>query len=633
MQQQINQESSTHLIENNPVVPEIEDNPENQQAQYWWMNISTETWDIEEGEIGEPQTIPFLDFQSLSKDEKKDESVLNWLICYFKDIPHNPHFGQPIAPQEMAISLLDSENETINNETIEKAKKRISKVLKPCLNRMGIVMDPDVVLDTISYRRHGGRQMRAWMTQLDGLGRPLEKMVKNKYRHEVSNGERLPRELSAQHTFVHYFYRNRPGCVPTGPYTKGKEYEEGYVKAALQEDPEIGYDIKNISPFPDFHIEDEIVVYEATTKRITGLLKIVKIEKERITVQIEEVYDNPIFIERIKDKIFLQGIFIPFKLSLSDYKDIRKEIISNNPKYRNNYSKKYSEERLLEECFIDTSLLEDIKQTLVEKKCLILQGAPGVGKTYLAKRIAYAIMKEKNDYRIGFVQFHQNYTYEDFIIGYKPREGEGKKKDKGGFILKDGIFKAFCHKASIDPDNDYYFIIDEINRGNISKIFGEAFSLIEKEYRDQAITLAYSQKKFIIPKNVNIIGLMNTADRSLAMIDFALRRRFRFITLKPAFESETFDKRIKKKVNNAIFDKIIDAIVKLNQVIKEDHSLGEGFCIGHSYFCNIEKNKNNDCLRRIVEYEIIPMLQEYWFDNEGKYKEEAKKLRDILESE
>ena len=597
------------------------------------MNISTETWDIEEGEIGEPQTIPFLDFQSLSKDEKKDESALNWLICYFKDIPHNPHFGQPIAPQEMAISLLDSESETINNETIEKAKKRIAKVLKPCLNRMGIVMDPPVVLDSASYRRLGGRRMRTWLTQLDGLGRPLEKMVKNQYRREVSTGERVPRELSAQHTFVHYFYRNRPGCVPTDPYTKGKEYEDGYVKAALQEDPEIGYDIKNISPFPDFHIEDEIVVYEATTKRITGLLKIVKIEKERITVQIEEVYDNPIFIERIKDKIFLQGIFIPFKLSLSDYKDIRKEIISNNPKYRNNYSKKYSEERLLEECFIDTSLLEDIKQTLVEKKCLILQGAPGVGKTYLAKRIAYAIMKEKNDYRIGFVQFHQNYTYEDFIIGYKPREGEGKKKDKGGFILKDGIFKAFCHKASIDPDNDYYFIIDEINRGNISKIFGEAFSLIEKEYRVQAITLAYSQKKFIIPKNVNIIGLMNTADRSLAMIDFALRRRFRFITLKPAFESETFDKRIKKKVNNAIFDKIIDAIVKLNQVIKEDHSLGEGFCIGHSYFCNIENNKNNDCLRRIVEYEIIPMLQEYWFDNEGKYKEEAKKLRDILESE
>lgn len=168
----------------------------------------------------------------------KDGALTDWLVQYFEDIPNNPHIGQPIAPQEMAISLLDSEGESVNYDSIEKAKKRIAKYLKPCLNRMGIVMDPDVVLNTSTYRRQGGRRTRAWQTVLDAGGKPMEQMVKNKYRHEVSTGERLPRELSQQAVFVHYFYRNRPGGIPANPYTVGKEYEEGYVQAAAKEDPE-----------------------------------------------------------------------------------------------------------------------------------------------------------------------------------------------------------------------------------------------------------------------------------------------------------------------------------------------------------------------------------------------------------
>ena len=167
----------------------------------------------------------------------KDGALTDWLVQYFEDIPNNPHIGQPIAPQEMAISLLDSEGESICFDSIEKAKQRIAKSLKPCLNRMGIVMDPDVVLTTASYRRHGGRQARAWLTVLDAGGKPVEKTVKNQYRREVSTGERVPRELS-QHVFVHYFYRNRPGGIPANPYTVGKEYEEDYVQAAAKEDPE-----------------------------------------------------------------------------------------------------------------------------------------------------------------------------------------------------------------------------------------------------------------------------------------------------------------------------------------------------------------------------------------------------------
>jgi hypothetical protein len=167
----------------------------------------------------------------------KDSGLTDWLIAYFEDTPDNPHIGQPIAPQEMAINLLDSEQNTVNWDNIEKAKKRIAKYLKPCLNRMGIVMDPDVVLNTPSYRRHSGRQARAWLTVLDTNGKPVEQMTKDRWRREVSTGERVPRELS-NHVFVHYFYRNRPGGIPTQPYTQGKEYEEGYVQAAAKEDPE-----------------------------------------------------------------------------------------------------------------------------------------------------------------------------------------------------------------------------------------------------------------------------------------------------------------------------------------------------------------------------------------------------------
>lgn len=167
----------------------------------------------------------------------KDGVLTDWLVSYFEDVPDNPHIGQPIPPQEMAISLLDSEGESVTFESIEKAKKRISKVLKPCLNRLGIVMDPPVVLDSPSYRRRGGRQARAWLTQLDADGKPLERMEKNKYRREVSTGVRLPRELS-QHTFVHYFYRNRPGQIPTQPYTKGKEHAPDHVQGAAETDPE-----------------------------------------------------------------------------------------------------------------------------------------------------------------------------------------------------------------------------------------------------------------------------------------------------------------------------------------------------------------------------------------------------------
>lgn len=626
----------------------IEENQGIQEEQFWWMNIDSEAWNIAGGKIGETQAIHSLDIQSWiidkGKNKNKAKNTILWLLRYFKDDPDNPHFGLPIAPQEMAISLLDSENGTINKDEIEKAKKRISEYLKSCLNRMGIVKDPDVVLNSPTYRRQGGRRSCAWLTVLDQHGKPVMGVVKNKYRHEVSSGERI-RELSADSIFVHYFYRNRPGGIPTNSYTPKHEYDEGYVQAAPKEDPEVNYDIKSVSPYPDFRTGDTVFAYNVMNNRIIGLLKVLGTKEDMVTLQIEQIYDNPVFIVDFVGMKHLTQIRVPFKLTLNEFKTIRKGVISNNPQYASNNSREYSKEDLQKSTFISVKLLDDIDKTLEEKKCIILQGAPGVGKTFLAERIAFARMKEKNYHRIEFVQFHPNYTYEDFIIGYKPRirnskneddekeTGKSVRKSEGGFVLKDGVFKAFCHEASIDSTHDYYFIIDEINRGNISKIFGEAFSLIEKGYRGKSIKLAYSQKKFFIPDNVYIVGLMNTADRSLAMIDFALRRRFAFFTLEPAFETDAF-KNYLKNINSPLLDKIIQAMVKLNEEIKRDSSLGPGFCIGHSYFCFKNKEEVNDeRLKRIIRYEIIPMLQEYWFDNDGKFKEQEKKLREIIEDD
>lgn len=271
----------------------------------------------------------------------------------------------------------------------------------------------------------------------------------------------------------------------------------------------------------------------------------------------------------------------------------------------------YTKEDFLSQVYISEEKYETCVSRLKNKKNLILQGAPGVGKTFTAKRLAWSIMGVKDNSRIEFVQFHQSYSYEDFIMGYKPIEN--------GFRLENGIFYEFCKKAELDSENEYFFIIDEINRGNMSKVFGELLMLIEKDYREMEIKLAYSKEVFSIPKNLYIIGMMNTADRSLAMIDYALRRRFSFVEMLPGFDSDGFKNYILTIKNNKL-DKLITRIKMLNSEIENDESLGKGFCIGHSYFCNLDTECDDTVLREIVKYDIIPMLEEYWFDDKVKVK-------------
>ena len=275
----------------------------------------------------------------------------------------------------------------------------------------------------------------------------------------------------------------------------------------------------------------------------------------------------------------------------------------------------YTKDDFLNEVYMDKNEYEELKDLLLFKKNIILEGAPGVGKTFMAKRLAYSIIgvsnKEQIKEQVMSIQFHQSYSYEEFIEGIMPSVD-------GGFIQKDGIFKEFCNRASENPNKKYFFIIDEINRGNISKIFGELMVLIENDKRGQEMVLTYSNEYFKVPENVYIIGMMNTADKSLALMDYALRRRFDFYPVLPAFENPNFIEYI-KSFKSKSFENIIEVVKKLNEAICKDEALGSGFMIGHSYFCNLQFyiGDINIKLKQIIKYSIIPLIKEYWYDDES----------------
>lgn len=284
----------------------------------------------------------------------------------------------------------------------------------------------------------------------------------------------------------------------------------------------------------------------------------------------------------------------------------------------------YGPDYFLEEVFISEDSYNQLVGALTWKKNLILQGAPGVGKTFAAKRLAYSMMGEKDKSRVEMVQFHQSYAYEDFIEGFRP--------DADGFNLEKGPFYRFCKKAAEDIDNKYFFIIDEINRGNLSKILGELFMLIEKDKRgaNNKIPLLYSHELFSVPTNLYIIGMMNTADRSLAILDFALRRRFAFFDLRPGFTTEQF-RRYENALDNPKLEALINTVRDLNREITDDDALGDGFCIGHSYFCGMtSENCTEQQLHSIIEYELVPLIKEYWFDDSTRADRWSDRLRQAV---
>lgn len=383
--------------------------------------------------------------------------------------------------------------------------------------------------------------------------------------------------------------------------------------------------------FVDASVGDVVICYETNpVKKITTIAKVSRAnDGEKIWFQKTETLTDPVDfsvikgIPELKQMEFLvnpNGSF--FKLTEEEYNAIISIIRQNNDEEVESLDvPDYTRTDFLNEVYMDEANYEELVELLKAKKNIILQGAPGVGKTFCAERLAYSIMGKKDARRIKTVQFHQSYSYEDFIMGYKPA-GET-------FKLRNGVFYNFCIEATNNPGQEYFFIIDEINRGNLSKIFGELLMMIEKDYRGKEITLAYTDQGFHVPENLYIIGMMNTADRSLALIDYALRRRFSFFDMKPGFESEGFKNHI-KSIGSVKLEKVINLISELNANIRDDDSLGYGFEIGHSYFCGKTEAMTDSHVRRVVKYDIIPTIQEYWFDNEKKAKEWAEKLIKVI---
>lgn len=320
---------------------------------------------------------------------------------------------------------------------------------------------------------------------------------------------------------------------------------------------------------------------------------------------IEELFGKDLLLlAKGPAKIYTESL-LKYEESANLRKTDQSEIIVNRK------IKEYVKTDFLKEVFVDDKFYESMVNLLENNKNIILQGAPGVGKTFIAEKLAHSILGETDYNLIETVQFHPSYSYEDFVMGYKP--------NGNGFIREKGVFYEFCEKAE-KSNKKHFLIIDEINRGNISKIFGELILLLEHTKRaNKYVKLSYDKEKlFTIPENIYIIGTMNTADRSLSIIDYALRRRFKFITIKPAFDSKKFKNHLLNQgATEKQIDKIINNMENLNKKIKD--SLGSGYEIGHSYFCNYKKD--SDWYNKIIEYDIKPLIEECWFDDESKANE------------
>ena len=323
-----------------------------------------------------------------------------------------------------------------------------------------------------------------------------------------------------------------------------------------------------------------------------------------------------------------------YKLASYDSDISNKNNISSeeNPDQKNIARKPYLLDDLIEEgCFISKDELESIQTKLKEKKNIILQGPPGTGKTWLAKRLASVIVGYRNSDNIKAIQFHPNTSYEDFIRGYRP-SSDGKLE------LVDGPFLNIANQAKNDPDANYVIVIEEINRGNPAQIFGEMLTLLEASKRNpqEALELTYGNEKgFYIPDNLYVIGTMNIADRSLAMVDFALRRRFAFFDLKPNFDDEWLEyMKDKSGISEVKLKEWKKRIGDLNEIIKADQTLGPAFTIGHSYLTTSQRIVDNKAdkdkkadkwFTTIVKTEIMPLLKEYWFDKPDQF-EDAEKI-------
>ncbi len=361
-------------------------------------------------------------------------------------------------------------------------------------------------------------------------------------------------------------------------------------------------------------------IYNATERDNKEEIEFELIEKIPIPVDWNEIEKNP-GLQNCEVITTYQHQGSLFRLTKDEYNIIRGLIDSknnSNPQIDEINKIPYNFAEDADKPFISEADFLQAVSLLKRKKNIILQGPPGVGKTFIARKLAYEVMHEVKDANIEMVLFHQSYSYEDFIQGLRPN------KD-GKFDLRNGIFYTFCKKALRYPAEKFFFIIDEINRGNLSKVFGELMMLIEADKRKEKyalkLTYAEDEQKFHVPGNLYIIGTMNTADRSLAIVDYALRRRFAFYPLHPDY-GETFSAfLLEKGVTESLIEHICRSVKSVNKKITEDNNLGAGFQIGHSYFCLPNADNEDAWWNDILSFELAPLIEEIWFDDLDKAKE------------
>ncbi|HPE09226.1 MAG TPA: AAA family ATPase [Saprospiraceae bacterium] len=376
---------------------------------------------------------------------------------------------------------------------------------------------------------------------------------------------------------------------------------------------------------------DLMIGYESSpVKQVRAIFEITKSlyqsekEGEVIEFQIVEKLEVPVHWNELQNdpglkdcEVFINNQGSLFKLTEEEFDIIRDTIDNKNivqeKKQQRSDIKSYDFKDDQDKPFLPEQQFLRISSLLKRKKNIILQGPPGVGKTFLARKIAYQLMGFRNDAQIQMVQFHQSFSYEDFI--------QGLRMNKQGITIKNGIFFTFCQQAHAHPGRPFFLIIDEINRGNLSKIFGELMMLIEFDKRDKkyAVKLTYAEDEdetFFVPDNLYLIGTMNTADRSLAIVDYALRRRFAFINLEPIFDQTFKLFLIDTGLSENLAESIRSSVLKVNEKITKDNNLGSGFQIGHSFFCSFKDGKDEmEWYSDILDYEIRPLLEEIWFDN------------------
>lgn len=429
------------------------------------------------------------------------------------------------------------------------------------------------------------------------------------------------KEHCEKHTFT-YNHMNNYWWISINPKMlkfRELDIDDCFYYSALNEDGTSRTLHKN---FTEIKCGEIVVAYEVEpSNEVLGLcICVQELENERIMLKkIEGLtdtvsrYNMETHIELANLEVFryMQGTL--FKLSKREFEVIYSMLRELNPKKSYQIYDAYSKEHFLNDVYFDEAEYDELRELILARKNVVLQGAPGVGKTYIARRMAFSIIGSKDDEKMLNVQFHEMYSNDEFIEGYRP-------DDIGIYKYKRGCFKRICNKARNNPNQKFFVIIDEINRGNIPKIFGEAFSLIEidKRGKENYIELSCSRERFYVPENLYIIGTMNTFDDNLALSDYALRRRFCFYTINPVFNNEKFKNFYNQ---NPLLAAVIEKIKEINL------ELDESMQIGHSYFC---KPMPDSEIKMLVKYSVIPLLKEYFKNNPEKYKKLSAELLEII---